>query len=212
VSSLTRQNAFTRAFEFSIKSEVRGDYFEFGTYQGASLGNAIKSFDKLKSRYNYEGECQFYGFDSFEGLPELTSGDELESYEAFSGGQYTCSEDQVRQNVMSSVGPGVSLELIPGFYSKSLSDPKVLERFCDKKAAVVHIDCDLYSSAVDCLKFIDDKYSDGTLIMFDDWFCFRGRKDSGVQKAFYEWVSESDVVYSEYFRYAWSGICFILNR
>jgi len=212
VSSLTRQNAFTRAFEFSIKSEVRGDYFEFGTYQGASLKNAIKSFSKLSARYNYEGECRFYGFDSFEGLPDLTAGDELESYQVFEGGQYACGKDQVYDNVISSAGDGINLELIPGYYSDSLSDPRVIEKFSGMSAAVIHIDCDLYSSAADCLRFIEDKYTDGTLILFDDWFCFRGRKDAGVQKAFYEWVSKSGVVYSEYFRYAWSGICFILNK
>lgn len=212
MSSLTRQNAFTRAFEFSIKSEVHGDYFEFGTYQGASLTNAIKSFSKLKSRYSSSEECSFYGFDSFEGLPELTNGDQLENYKVFSGGQYACSKDKVYQNVVSAVPTSVNLELIPGYYSESLVDPQVLERFSAKKAAVIHIDCDLYSSASDCLKFINDKYSDGTLILFDDWFCFRGRKDAGVQKAFYEWVSAEGVVYSEYFRYAWSGICFILNK
>lgn len=81
-----------------------------------------------------------------------------------------------------------------------------------KKAAVVHIDCDLYSSARDVLQFVEPHLVEGSLILFDDWFCYRGRRDKGVRGAFEKWLMTSGWAAEEYFRYDWPCICFIMVR
>lgn len=37
------------------------------------------------------------------------------------------------------------------------------------------------------LEFVTDLLVDGTILIFDDWFLFRGRSDRGEQRAFAEW-------------------------
>ena len=56
---------------------------------------------------------------------------------------------------------------------------------------IVVIDCDLYSSTVDVLKFIDDLVVGGTWILFDDYWCFRGSPLHGQQKAIQEWLERN---------------------
>jgi hypothetical protein len=57
-----------------------------------------------------------------------------------------------------------------------------------KQAAVVWIDCDLYESTVPALNFITDFVQTGTIICFDDFYCFRGDPNRGESKAFKEWL------------------------
>ena len=42
------------------------------------------------------------------------------------------------------------------------------------KAAVIYIDCDLYDSTVPVLEWVVDFLQVGTVIVFDDWYCFHG--------------------------------------
>ena len=70
---------------------------------------------------------------------------------------------------------------IKGFFNKTLK-----KKYDIKKLAVVYVDCDLYESAKDVLKFIEPYIQEGTLICFDDWNAYKGRPDRGEQKAFNE--------------------------
>lgn len=53
--------------------------------------------------------------------------------------------------------------------------------------SIIHVDCDLYSSAKTVLEFVKPLLVDGTIIIFDDWYCFRGNPNLGEQRAFNEW-------------------------
>ncbi|HRF44076.1 MAG TPA: hypothetical protein PLD30_07515, partial [Candidatus Competibacteraceae bacterium] len=59
------------------------------------------------------------------------------------------------------------------------------------KARMVHIDCDLYESTKLALDFVASLMQEGTIIVFDDWFQFRGNPQRGEQKAFYEWLENN---------------------
>jgi len=56
---------------------------------------------------------------------------------------------------------------------------------------MIHIDCDLYESAKTVLSFITPIVQEGTIIMFDDWYQFRGNPDKGEQRAFREWLYDN---------------------
>ena len=58
-------------------------------------------------------------------------------------------------------------------------------------AAIVHIDCDLYSSTKTALHFITDLIVDGTVIIFDDWFNFIASPVKGEQRAAPEWLIQN---------------------
>ena len=194
------------ALRFLQKSETEGDYFEFGVFQGRSLATAYKIHSQMESAPRH-----FYAFDSFSGLPQLSADDTLEDYSVFHEGQFAVSKADVAQNLVNNGVPEDSVTLIEGFYETSLGDTETIAAVGRANAALVHIDCDLYSSAVPCLKFIETRMVDGAILMFDDWFCYRGRADQGVHRAFDEWATRAPYTFTEYAKYSWSGLMFICN-
>ena len=81
-----------------------------------------------------------------------------------------------------------------------------------KKAALIWVDCDLYESTVPVLNFITDYVQDGTIIVFDDWFSFKGNLNMGEQRAFREWLKKNPSIRAtEFHRFA-TGNSFILHR
>lgn len=211
MSGLNRDQALNRAFEFKHKSGIEGDYYEFGVYQGNSLIRATKSDVRWVERLGSPQTSFFFGFDSFEGLPPPEKSDRLEGYSVFEQGQYAASEREARNNIKENGARPERVVLIPGFYKVSLKAPETHELLGSSVAAIIHIDCDYCSSAGECLSFMADRLQDGSLLMFDDWFCYRGNPHNGVQRAFREWQDHAVIQAVEYFRYSWAGICFILS-
>ena len=56
------------------------------------------------------------------------------------------------------------------------------------KAAIVMIDCDLYSSTKEVLKFITPLLVDGSILIFDDWYAYKGSPFKGERRATSEWL------------------------
>lgn len=211
-SGIDRIGALSKAFEFIYKSETDGDYYEFGVFQGMSLGRAIRANTSWKKKTGRNFVHQFFGFDSFEGLPQFTNQDNLDGYGVFQPGQFSdTSDDAVLAKIKQEGLSAANVKLIPGFFSESLSADSTRRILSDSRVAIAHIDCDLYSSATECLAFLDGRLADGAVLLFDDWYCYRGRPDCGVHKAFVEWQSCRPYYVSDYFSYSWAGRAFIVN-
>ena len=208
---MNRTEAMLLAFEFAVKSGIEGDYYEFGVYRGNSLINALRARQWVSKKFGRPGCTRLYAFDSFTGLPPLTDADKLDSYDVFEEGIYACSREEVEEELRKAGVPVNDVCFVPGFYDQSLKTGETRRLTQGSVAAIVHIDCDLYSSATECLAFLNRYIQDGTVLLFDDWFCYRGRPDRGVQHAFSEWLPGTGYIKSEYFRYSWAGIAFILN-
>ena len=78
----------------------------------------------------------------------------------------------VEEHIAGRLGEVVSADRInihKGFYSETLTRPLPI------KAALVHIDCDLYQSTKEVLSWLGkhDICTDGCVLLFDDWNCFR---------------------------------------
>jgi len=155
-----------KAFGYISNNKIKGDYVEFGVFDGCSLKAACEFAGKFKVE-----NMNFYGFDSFEGLPK-TEQKETPLVE----GDYYCSLDNVKRNMKKY--PNV--KLVKGWFNK-VKIPKEI-----KEIAIVNIDCDFYEGARDALKLIKPFVKEGMVIRFDDWFLFKGRPDRGEQKAFNE--------------------------
>ena len=82
-NGIDRSGALNKALEFIFKSEIDGDYLEFGVFQGVSLARAIRANQNWKKRTGRNHIQRFIGFDSFEGLPSFIDGDNLRGYEVF---------------------------------------------------------------------------------------------------------------------------------
>src|SRR5262249_20465600 len=81
--------------------------------------------------------------------------------------------------------PREKLITVKGFYDDSLNDA-AKQLLLPQRAAVVYIDCDLYHSTVPVLEFVKDLLQKGTILVFDDWFCFHGNPGRGQRRAFSE--------------------------
>ena len=100
---------------------------------------------------------------------------------------------------------------VQGVFSESLTD-ELKERHKLERAAIIHVDCDLYQSTVDVLRFIEGLVRQGTILIFDDWHefdHFAGPKDAanyGEQRAFQEWSMSNE--FTEFYHF-WPYKAFI---
>ncbi len=212
---MERADGWRRAIEFVAKSDLRGDVFEFGCFAGQSMAAFYAAEAAFQTPTKGHFIDHYYAFDSFEGMPVGGPADELEGYDLSGGtlvpGGYACSEDQFLENLAKE---GVDLShvtTVKGFYDVSLKDPKVHELVAGSKCAILHIDCDFEVSATDALNFATPYLQDGTIVLFDDYFLFRGRPDKGVRASFEAWLPNSGYTMTPYFTYSWAGAAFILH-
>ena len=158
--------------KFALKEYVKNSeykdklFLEFGTYKG-ELINFCSSLIP---------EAKFYGFDSFEGLPETWNS------------QFFKGSFDVKGN-LPKVNKNVSL--IKGYFNETL--PKFLEEH-KEKAAFIHIDCDLYSSTKTVFDNIYDRIVPNTVIQFDEYYNYPGWRNHEF-KAFQEFCKKYSVEY-----------------
>jgi O-methyltransferase len=205
---------------------IVGDYLEFGTFRGRSLINAYSAMaatfqNRLTNERSLltaeqEADCQaqwtsmrFIAFDSFQGLPALQGIDRDGA--DFRAGQYACSREDVARNLHEEGVDLSKVEFVEGWYNHTcIATTK--ERLGLKAAAICWIDCDLYQSTKEVLNFIKDLIVDGTILVFDDWFCFRGSPFRGQQRAFREFQEAMPGwVFYEFQREASTRVAFFCN-
>lgn len=136
-----------------IKHPLEGAIIEFGVYEGYSLSEMV-----LFCRNN-EIDRKFYGFDTFEGMPE--------SQHIWSKGDACSSYENTQSELLKKLGVVDNITLVKGNFKQSLT--KELQSLI-AKAAFIHVDCDLYSSTVDVLSFCKPLIQEGTFIVFDEFF------------------------------------------
>jgi hypothetical protein len=134
---------------------------------GVASGRTIRHLAGLTSR-------TIHGFDSFEGLPEAWR-------PGFEKGAFAQPLPTVPNNVV----------LHKGWFSETL--PKFLEQHSDS-VALLHIDCDLYSSTSLVLKYLKERVRSGTVIVFDEYFNYPGWRQH-EHKAFEEMIKDSDLTF-----------------
>jgi O-methyltransferase len=195
------------AMQYVAFNRIEGDYLEFGCYEGNSFVAAhhLAQAQRLQA-------MRFYAFDSFAGLPDADGIDvDPDTKRQYSEGDFACDVRSFRRNLRRS---GVDLEktrLVEGFYSDSLT-PETREQLPVRSAAVVLIDCDFYESTRDVLEFIGPYLQHGSLLLFDDWYNFRGDPLRGEQRAFTEWLAANPrFSASRYINFGWHGLSFIIH-
>ena len=110
-----------------------------------------------------------HGFDSFEGLPE-------DWRTGYARGAFAMAPPTV---------PGATLHV--GWFDETL--PKFLAHH-DGPIAFVHMDADLYSSTDTIFREASDRFVEGTIILFDEYFNFPGWEQH-EHKAFMEFVERT---------------------
>ena len=110
-----RRMALASSLRRMRSSNLRGDYFEFGLYRGSSFSAA----QTLSRRYGLASEMRFFGFDSFQGLPEPAG---IDVSGEFRRGDYACSRAKVTATLDKRGADWERIHLVEGWYEQSLTE------------------------------------------------------------------------------------------
>ncbi|MBT4349488.1 hypothetical protein HOD19_01760 [bacterium] len=202
-----REEVLKKATMFIQANGVVGDYFEFGVYRG---GTFIAAYHFVKN--NVKNDIEFLAFDSFKGLPEIKNEDAEDPM--YKEGQYSADLDIFKNELIKNNVDLNKVKIFPGWFDKVLNT-ELKQKLKDqgKKSSIVWVDCDLYESTTVVLDFIKYFLVDGSIVLFDDWVCFKGRPDKGEQKAFSEWLDKNpNIKVSEFHKFGWNGNSFIIHK
>jgi hypothetical protein len=186
-SVVTRINKNDKNIQSEMISSSRLVALEFGVYSGSTL-EIIR--DSLHS------SIPLYGFDSFEGLP-------CNWRPEFPAGTFA-----VHDTKRPTIKPNSGIELVVGWFddvlpswihttlapfhahadNKDHDDDKDDDND-DVKIALLHIDSDLYSSAITVLRHLNPYIRSGTVIVFDELLNYDGAIDHEL-RALYDWLME----------------------
>jgi predicted O-methyltransferase YrrM len=138
-----------------------GMALEFGVFEGRSLAVIAEARRGL----------DVYGFDSFEGLPE----------------DY---RPHVRQGAfaLDRLPLVEGAELVVGWFDDTL--PGFLKTH-PGPVDFLHVDSDLYSSAVTVLTLVGPRLQPGSIVIFDEFFNYPGWDDSGEFRAWEEYLART---------------------
>ena len=173
---LQREYLFSSIARFCCLNSINdGYYFEFGCHKARTMRLAWEHTGAL---FNW----MYVGFDSFAGLPEIAEIDRLPIWKQ---GDLATSEKDFIAITLSAGMPPERLRTVKGFYDQSLT-PALAETLLPGKAAVILVDCDLHRSTVPVLAFAKQFLQRGTIVVFDEWFCFYGDPARGERRAWGE--------------------------
>ncbi len=209
--------AFLRVYEYLTASGLLGEALEFGVLTGFT---ARIQCEIMRDLLMWK---EIHLFDSFEGLPEYVSAVDRNSYDIgvrnVWADRMRFPDDWIQHNlgcpvdvhIFNRLSEVVSPERIcvyRGFFSETLKNlPKI-------KAAIVHIDCDLYQSTREVLTALDEKdvLQDGCVLMFDDYNCFKANPHFGERRALQEFLNaQQRFSSSPFFTYGFNGAAFFLH-
>jgi len=139
---------------------------ELGVYRGQSLNQLARHFSPEK----------VYGFDTFTGLPEFWR-------TGFPQGTFDVSTEQLSFEKNCVLYKGLFDETLPVFL-EDIEGP----------AKLIHIDCDLYSSAISALRILAPRIQAGTIIVFDEYFNYPGW-ELHEHRAFLEFIEFTGLNY-----------------
>lgn len=145
-TEFVRENKRKPYFEF-IKTDQKLEafsYLEFGVYEGHSM--------RWWSENNTHPETRFYGFDTFEGLPE-------------EWGHYKKGDMTVHGNFPKI--DDARIKYLKGLFQDTLIQFTKTEDL--NRKIVINLDADLYSSTLFVLTVLYPFLKDGDIIMFDEF-------------------------------------------
>lgn len=188
----------------SAIEDVEGDYLEFGVFTGSSFCHSLRCCHKLARLNARVLNTRFFGFDSFSGFGALAESDKHPFY---TDENFVTSLTKVDRRI-GRVARGITYRLVPGFFSESLGPGP--SHYGIEKSRIVFIDSDTYSSANEALTFCLPTVQEGTFLVLDDFYSYRGSEKRGVARAFAEFVEQGRLKVRHVFTYGMGGAVYVV--
>lgn len=203
--NVQKTQAIKKAFYYAFLEQLEGDYLEFGTFEGTSLIAAFENDRRFRTPAT--PSRTFWGFDSFEGFKYFTARDQ---HPFFKEGEFASSYDQTRQRIERHFKGRARWHLVKGYFEETIQAKTALD-FGIEKISVALIDCDLGTPALLALNFMAPALQNGTVLILDDYFAYRGSQKEGVAGAFAQFQARHPhLVFRRLFDYGHGGQGFIL--
>jgi len=145
----------------AMEADKDGMWMEFGVFSGETL-SILTDYNNL-----------VYGFDSWEGLPEIWNEDN--------------PKGMFNVNGVIPFSPNEKMVLVKGWFDETL--PNFINNTPITKISLLHLDADLYSSTKCVFDNLKPYFKDKCVIVFDEFFGYHNWEDHEY-KAFKEFVSE----------------------
>ncbi|MEK7532679.1 MAG: class I SAM-dependent methyltransferase [Patescibacteria group bacterium] len=190
-----------KAFWHCELEKIEGAYFEFGIYEGTSLYSALQNYRKLRSPIRR----QFYGFDSFDdGFKYF---DTKDHHPFFKEGDFKSSYARAVERFKKYP----EVHLVKGYFEETIAGVDIRARYPDERCAIVFIDCDLMNPALVALEFVAPALEEGSVIILDDYWAYRGDPKRGTCGAFRAWLEHHpEIGVRWYSSYGHGGQSFIM--
>jgi O-methyltransferase len=195
-------NKLSEGVYHSVEYSVDGDIAEFGTCSGNSAVALATALESTMEAFAWdEGRNKarkLWLFDSFEGLPEARFDVDTLSPHVSNGlwskGSCKGLTSEKLTSVVLKYLANSELKVIKGWFKDTV--PLIPS---ETKFAMIHIDGDLYESAIDVLDnlFTRNMISEGAMVYFDDWNCNGANPEMGERKAWSEVVEKFSIQFSD---------------
>ncbi len=203
--NLGKYTALKKAFYLTALENLDGDYLEFGVFTGSAMVFSTKTNNKMK--WINKNLTRFFGFDSFEGFGDV---DLTDKHPFYRDDIFGVNFNKVKKNILSQT-KGCEVQLIKGFFSETL-DKKLPQDYGIKKARIIFIDCDLKSPALSALNFCSQIIQEGTILIMDDYFSYKGNSELGISGAFAEFCKHNPKVsWRHLYHYGYLGEAYICS-
>ena len=190
-----------QAFQALAYNGIDGDYAEFGCWGGTTFTLAWGAAQVTGH------PAHLWAFDSFAGLPP--SDHPVDDHVGWTPGAMEMSEAAFVATVAERGVPAAAFTTVPGFFSDSLAAASGLP----DRIALAYIDCDLYTSTVDVLRFLEPRLRHGMVIACDDYYCFSTTHASGERQALAElFEGNEDWRLLPFVQWGWHGMSFIVEQ
>ena len=199
-----RREFMRRAFTALRFNLIPGAYAEFGCHGGMTFTLAYRE----SRRIGYD--CPMWAFDSFCGLPPQSL--PQDQHPAWMQGALKTSLQRF-QRICSFGGlKGEDYRVVPGFYHDTLNVGS-FHKDMPETISFAYVDCDLYTSTKSVMAFLASRLRHGSIVAFDDYYCYAENALAGERLACAEFLKENgSFVFSPYCQFGWHGMSFIVEE
>ena len=114
--SVSKYLAIKKAMLITAHDDTRGSYLEFGVFTGSSFNYAMKVNKRIEKLGYKNMDCEFIGFDSFQGFGDIKKDDEHPNYKDH---VFSVNEGKILRNI-EKCAKGQKYRIIKGFYKDTI--------------------------------------------------------------------------------------------